>query len=118
MEASKKYTCVVCPIGCSVNVQGKDGEYEISGNKCKRGSEYALNEMTDPRRVVTSTVLVKGGKEPVTSVKTTAAVSKYKIFDIMTMINNVTVQSPCKIGDVLIPNIDGAGTDLVVTRNC
>lgn len=118
MSEIKKYTCVVCPKGCSLVVEKSNGEIKVTGQKCPRGEVYGKTEMTDPRRVITSTVAVTGGKEPVTSVKTTQGVPKGQIFDVMSTINSVKLKSPCKRGDVIIKNINGTGADLVVTRSC
>ncbi|SHE68632.1 DUF1667 domain-containing protein [Alkalibacter saccharofermentans] len=118
MGEIKKYTCVVCPKGCSLLVEKTKDEIIVTGQKCPRGVVYGKTEMTDPRRVITSTVAVAGGKEPITSVKTTAGVPKAQIFDVMSTINSVHLKSPCKRGDVIIKNINGTGADLVVTRSC
>ncbi len=118
MGEIKKYTCVVCPKGCSLVVEKTNSEINVTGHKCPRGIAYGKTEMTDPRRVITSTVAVAGGREPITSVKTTQGVPKAQIFDVMNTINSVKLNSPCKRGDVIIKNINGTGADLVVTRSC
>ena len=53
----KKLTCINCPVGCSLKVE-LDGENVIcvSGNTCRRGEIYARKEVTNPTRIVTSTV--------------------------------------------------------------
>lgn len=113
----KEFTCVVCPVGCALKVNQKDsGEVTVTGNRCKRGIEYGTSELTDPRRVVTSTVRVNGGLEPVTSVKTEKAIPKGRIMELMGMISQVEVSAPCEEGDVLIPQLFGEDNNLVVTR--
>ncbi|MBF7096349.1 DUF1667 domain-containing protein [Alkalibacter mobilis] len=118
MAEEKKFTCVVCPIGCTVSIKEEQGKYSVKGNRCKRGEAYAVGELTDPRRVITSTVRVKGGMEPVTSVKTDSGVPKKDIFNVIDAIDKVEISAPCKIGDVIIENICGSGANLVVTREC
>ena len=62
MSEHKKMTCILCPVGCEINVQTQDGKIEnISGNACKRGEKYATTEVIDPRRTLTTTVRVSGG---------------------------------------------------------
>lgn len=51
--------CPLCPNGCSVRL---DESGQISGNKCKRGAEHFRQEMVDPRRTLTTTVLGSDGK--------------------------------------------------------
>ena len=66
----KDITCIVCPIGCKILVKIDGTQLEIvEGNKCKRGIEYAKNEVFDPRRMLTTSVLVNGGEWPLVSVK-------------------------------------------------
>ena len=62
----RKLTCIGCPMGCQLQVIIKDGIVEkVTGNTCKRGADYGKKEVTDPTRIVTSTVRVQGGTLPV-----------------------------------------------------
>ena len=76
----KELICIGCPLGCNLTVE-MDGVQviSVSGNTCKRGDDYARKELTDPRRIVTSTVPVMGGNLPVVSVKTASDIPKGKI---------------------------------------
>lgn len=67
----KNLTCINCPIGCSLTIR-MEGEQviKVSGNTCKRGEIYARKEVTNPTRIVTSTVKVVNGKSDMVSVKT------------------------------------------------
>ena len=43
----RKLTCIVCPMGCQLNISLEDGKISsISGNRCNRGSVYAHEECT------------------------------------------------------------------------
>jgi CxxC motif-containing protein len=111
-------TCICCPIGCSLHIEkSAAGEFMITGNKCARGKKYAVEEMTAPQRIVTSTVKVSGGVYPVISVKTAAAVPKEKIFAVMDVLSDVDVSAPIRVGDVVVPNVAGTGVDIVATKN-
>lgn len=105
--------CIVCPRGCHLKVS-KDNQ--VSGNFCKRGEVYALNEMTNPVRTVTSTVKVKGGNINLLPVVTKNPIPKDKIFLLMEEIKKVEVNAPIKIHDVIIKNALGL-TDIIATRN-
>ena len=113
----KEITCIVCPIGCRILVK-TDGKKVnlIDGNKCKRGLEYARSEALDPRRVLTSSILVKNGKWPLVSVKTTKPIPKDKIFTVLRKIKQTEVSAPVKIGDKIIKNIANTNIDVVATK--
>ena len=66
----RELTCISCPMGCQMTVSVGKGEIKVTGNTCKRGEIYAKKEVTDPRRVVTSSIRVKNGDLIRVSVKT------------------------------------------------
>lgn len=115
----RKYlTCINCPMGCALNVEMEGGEVvSVSGNTCNRGDTYARKEMSDPTRIVTSTVRVVGGKLDMVSVKTKEDIPKGKIFACIDKLKNVQVQAPIHIGDVILANAAGTGIDVIATRN-
>lgn len=77
----RNLTCIGCPMGCPLTVKLEDTEViSIEGNSCKRGAVYGKKEVTNPTRIVTTTVRVSGGTEPVVSVKTKEDIPKDKIF--------------------------------------
>ena len=111
----RNLTCIECPIGCSVAVELQDNKVlSVTGNACPRGDLYARNEVTNPKRVVTSTVRATNGV--MVPVKTDVPVPKAEIFEIMQKINAVTCVLPVKIGDVLLENIS-EGANLIATGN-
>lgn len=113
----KDLICIVCPLGCNITIkENKDG-YEINGNKCPRGKDYSIKEMTNPTRIIPTTVKIKNAKFPRLPVKTSKAVPKKDIFKIMKIINCVEVNAPIKIGDIIIENILELNVDIVATRN-
>lgn len=113
----RELTCIGCPLGCSLTVK-MDGEtIEVKGNTCRRGEDYAKKEVTNPTRIVTSSVHVTGGNSEMVSVKTQRDIPKDKIFAVMEEIRKVTAQAPVAIGDVLIDNCAGTGVSVVATKN-
>ena len=113
----KEMVCVSCPIGCMLTVELNDQNEVLSvkGNTCKRGEQYAIDECTNPVRMLTSTVKVNGGKLPVVPVKTAKPIPKGKMFDCIQVINSTVVDAPVKMGDVLIQDICGTGIDIIAT---
>lgn len=52
----KTLTCIVCPNGCTVTIDKSGDDFIVKGNMCKRGRDFAINEMTNPKRSICSTV--------------------------------------------------------------
>ena len=112
-----KLVCVVCPIGCRLTISGTLEELKIEGNQCKRGIKFAKDELTNPTRMICSTVRIKGGIHRVLPVKTDRAIpEKYKL-ECVKEINKIELVSPVKMGDVIIKNIFETGVNIVATRN-
>lgn len=112
----KKLTCIVCPIGCTLKVN-LDNDYSVSGNKCERGTAYGKQELTNPQRMVTSTIVIEGGIHNRLPVKTSDTIPKKLIFDFMREINKIKVKSPVKMGDIILHNILNTGLDIIASRD-
>lgn len=106
-------TCIMCPMGCSLTVTKTKNGYEVSGNTCARGEAFGKEEITSPKRIVTSLIRTSKG---VTSVKTSEPIPKKLIFNVMKEIDKVEVKN-AKIGDIVIKNVLNTGADVVVTKN-
>ena len=127
MEKSKEETekmetkvmkCIMCPMGCEMTVTMENGKFiSVTGNTCPRGARYAETEVTDPRRMLTTTVRVEGGLLPLLPVVSADVLPKGKIADCVAYLRNVIVQAPVKAGDVIIPDILGLGVDIVASRD-
>ena len=114
----KNLTCINCPMGCALTVEMEGDEVvNVSGNTCKRGDAYGRKEVTDPTRIVTSTVKVSGGRAEMVSVKTKQDIPKGKISECIKALKDVQVQAPVRIGDVIITDVAGTGVDIVATKN-
>ena len=117
-DAGRTLICIGCPNGCLVTVdKNPDGSLSITGNTCKKGEEYARNEMTAPKRTVTSIVRVSGGKNPVVSVKTKEEIPKEKIAACMEEINRTALKAPVSLGQIVIADVAGTGVDIVATAD-
>lgn len=113
----KEMTCICCPIGCALTATVQpDGSVNVIGNKCPRGSAYGEKELTNPTRIVTSTVRAAGKKDVVVAVKTATDIPKGKIMECMRELAKVEVALPVKVGDVVIENVADTGVSVVVTR--
>lgn len=110
---SKELTCIVCPRGCRLTI---DDNLNVTGNSCPRGAQYAKDEMTNPKRMITSIVRVKNRENMMVSVKTSQSIPKGKIFEVMAEIEKVSVNAPVHIGDIVIKDVLGTGSDIVATK--
>ena len=112
---NKELICIVCPMGCQLNVQMENGNVvSVSGNTCPRGENYAKTELINPMRVITTTVRTEEGA--LVPVKTDGAVPKAKIFDCMDVINKLHPKlRDCEIGSVVLENMLSTEVNVVVT---
>ena len=114
----RELICIGCPMGCPLTVTMEGSEVtEVVGNTCKRGDVYARKEVTNPTRIVTSTVTVLGGNDVTVSVKTRNDIPKGKIFECLKALKGVEVTAPVSIGDVIVANAAGTGVDIIATSN-
>lgn len=112
----RNLTCIICPRGCNIKVEIENGKIKsIEGNTCPRGYDYAVSEVTNPVRTITSTVKLENGK--MLPVKTNKPIPKELMFKCMEEINKIVAKEPIKIGDVLIENVLGTGSNVVATKN-
>jgi CxxC motif-containing protein len=113
----REFPCVSCPLGCLLRVELKDGKIErIEGNRCPRGEAYAREEITDPKRVLATSVKVLGGDYPLVSVRTDRPIPKRLIPEIMEIVRGLCIKAPVEIGQVLVANLAGTGANLIATR--
>ena len=114
----RTFTCIVCPNGCEI-----DTEYEgarvlsVSGNLCPKGKTYVTQELTDPRRTIASSIRILNGELPLASVRLTRAIPKDRIFDVMKASNGIELTAPVVIGQVVLQNVLGLDSDVIITKN-
>jgi len=118
----RSLTCIVCPMGCSLEVDdsgGQDAIY-VTGNKCQRGKDYAVEEIRAPKRVVTATCVINGQARASSvkrvPVKTAAPCPKEKIPALLQDIYKAKITLPVKMGDIIITDWNGSKIDIVATR--
>lgn len=117
-DTGSQLICIGCPAGCLITVtKNQDKTLHITGNTCKKGEEYARNEVTAPKRTVTSFIRVREGDGEVVSVKTKEEIPKEAISACMEEIRAAVVTAPVAIGDALIENVAGTGVPVVATTN-
>lgn len=110
----KELTCIVCPRGCRLKV---DDNMVVTGNSCPRGEKYAINELTNPTRTITSSIRVNNRPYTLVSVKTDKPVPKDKMFDVMKEIDKLSIDAPTRIGQVVLTNVLGTDANVVITKD-
>jgi CxxC motif-containing protein len=112
------YLCIGCPLGCRLEVEG-DASHVVAvrGWGCKTGKAYGEEEHTDPRRMVATSVRLKGGTWGRVPVKTSGSVPKSMVREVAAAARAVEVTAPVKLGAVVVANVLGTGVDFVTTRD-
>ena len=117
----KEFICDVCPNGCTIKAQYEEGNppkhISAEGMRCPRGKTWIQQEIENPMRTFSTSVLVDGGEFLEASVRLTKPVPLSKVFDIMAEIRKIKLQAPLAIGDVILTNPAGTETEVIVTRN-
>jgi CxxC motif-containing protein len=113
----KHFVCVVCPIGCEIDVV-HDGSKIISmeGNRCEKSEEFVSQELIEPMRILTTTVRVQGSRLSVIPVRTDKVVPKRLFPHIMKQLRHIKLQAPVSMLDVVVRDIAGTGASVIVTR--
>lgn len=111
--------CIVCPIGCHLEIDVDDdgNVLEVHGNACPRGDVYGRKELTNPTRMLTSTVKIHGAMYERLPVITSSDIPKDSQFDVMKEIAKVSVEAPVVNNQVIIKNVLGLGVDIIASRS-
>ena len=111
----KEMICITCPKGCHLQID--EATLKVAGNGCPRGVIYAQNELTNPKRTVTSTVAISGSFLARCPVRTSAPIPKDRMKDLIAALKEIRLTSPVRTGDVVLANVFDSGADVIVTRD-
>ncbi|MFP4442803.1 MAG: DUF1667 domain-containing protein [Spirochaetia bacterium] len=113
----RKLTCIRCPLGCSMEAEKNENELiSLSGNKCKRGQEYARQELFNPERIVTTTVAAEHETITHIPVRTDKPVPRDLVFQVLSEVSAITVKPPLKRGSVIVPSVAGTNANVITSR--
>lgn len=113
----KVIRCIVCPTGCQIQAISKGSDIEFEGYTCQRGLEYAQQEYFEPKRILTTTIRVENGFLPLIPVRTDKPILKEKLNEALNEIAKTQVKAPIEMGQILIENILGLGSNVIASRN-
>ena len=118
VEVTDEMICITCPMGCSLEVTHDGGTVlSVDGNTCPRGLAYVKRELTDPRRMVATTVRVRNGLHPLVPVYTAAPFPKPEIFALLQQLRDIEVDAPVAAQQIVLENALGTGIDIVASRD-
>lgn len=108
--------CTECPNECQLSITDQTGNQEIIGYKCQNGLKFAQEELTCPKRILTSTVCYQAGATVrLLPVRTDQAVPLSRFEELMEIINNICVDGKIVRGAVIIENIGGLEANLIAS---
>ncbi len=118
ISETTRLICITCPKGCALEVT-REGEtiLEVKGHGCKRGPDYVKAELTDPRRMVATTVKIAGGLHPLLPVYTASPFPRPKIFDLLAELIKIEVSAPVQSGQVILEDALGTGINILASRS-
>ena len=118
MAAQKKhFVCVVCPVGCEIDVVHDDSKIiSMEGNKCEKSEEFVKQELIEPMRVLTTTVRIEGARWPVIPVRTDKAIPKRLFPSAMKRLRRIKQQAPVNMLDIVVIDILHTGANVIATR--
>lgn len=109
--------CINCPRGCHLVADEINGKVVVEGNFCPKGETYAINELTNPLRVVTTTLEIESKLYRRLPVITSSPIPKARVADLMKSLKDVKVKAPIKMGEVIINNILDLNIDLIASKS-
>ena len=109
--------CINCPRGCKLEVENINGETKVTGNFCPRGEKYAISELTNPLRTLTTTIAIKSSKYERLPVISSSPLPKAKVIEAIKALKNVEVEAPINMGDVIVKNIIGLDVDIIASKS-
>ena len=114
---SKSITCISCPLGCNISIDKKRDKEIFTGNECKKGEKYAIQEINNPMRILTTTVKVDNGDVKLLPVRSKKKIPKDMIIRGIIELSKIKVKAPIKCGDLIFKNILETGIDIIASRN-
>jgi len=116
----KIFICTACPKGCPIRLIPSDKEssgYVITGHLCRRGESFVLAEMTDPVRILTTTLSVDKSNSQRLPVRSDIGIPKTLFLDCMKELKKIRISKPVQMGQIIVENILDTGVNIVASRS-
>lgn len=107
----KNVICIICPNGCELEI---DAEEQVTGNLCPRGQAFALQELKDPRRSLSTTCRTIFPDIPVVPVRTEKEIPKHLMKDAVRAISEIVIDRHMQIGETVAADILNTGVNVIL----
>lgn len=114
---SKNINCIICPLGCEIHIKERNNKYLFSGNLCSKGEDYAIKEIKNPVRLVTTTIIVNNGQNKLLPVRSETGIKKDLMVKCILILSKLKVDAPIKHGDIIYRNILDTGINIIASRD-
>ena len=114
----RSLVCIACPMGCHLEVtRDSGGLLQVSGNRCPKGLDYAVEEINSPKRIVTTTVALSTECASLTRVpvRTDKPLPMEHIPTVLTALHALTLTPPVHKGDLLIEDFQQTGVNVIAS---
>ncbi len=117
MQEHRQFICVTCPVGCTLDaiVEGKE-LVELQGQSCRRGVAFVQEELAAPRRMLTTTVRVRGGSLPLVPVRSREPLPKGLLFEVADHLRSLVLEAPVHEHQVILADALHSGVDIIASR--
>ena len=112
-----RLTCILCPVGCELEVEGGEGRLVVRGHQCEKGIGFAEGEVLHPLRNLATSVPLAGTEATMVSVRLSAPIPRDLIFSVLAEIARIRPALPVRRGQVLLRDVLGTGVDVLATRS-
>jgi CxxC motif-containing protein len=109
--------CFICPKSCLLSVQEANGEIRVENNRCPRGIEFAVKELREPERTLTSAIRVNNGVLPLASIRSENPVKKTELKGLVKYFDGITIDAPVSTGQILFSGIGKNSVNIIATRS-
>jgi len=114
---SKIINCIICPLSCEIHFEKINNKYLFSGNICSKGKDYAIREIKNPVRIVTTTVIVNNGDNKLLPVRSDIGINKDLLLRCIFILSKLKVDAPIKRGDIIYRNILNTGVNIIASKD-
>jgi len=118
MSTREEIICITCPMGCRLTVT-REGTtvLRVDGNSCKKGPAFAEAELTDPRRMVATTVRIRCAIHPLVPVYTERPFPRPRISELLDELRRLEINAPVTMNQVVLKNALNTGINVIASRD-
>jgi len=118
MMQEHEVICTICPLACRIKLT-TEGEkiINITGYRCSKGKEHAIQEFKCPKRILTTTIKTTDTNQPLLPIRSSEPIPKKILSECMVLLASKKVNPPIKVDDVIVKNILNTGVDIIATQN-